>query len=73
MAAAILAPIALVVGVPLIALSGTDATVLTGILAVLGVVVGLVVFALISAIATSWQSSTFTLAYLEWTGKNVTV
>lgn len=72
-AAAILAPIALVVGVPLIALSGTDATVLTGILAALGVVVGLVVFALISAIATSWQSSTFTLAYLEWTGKNVTV
>mgnify|MGYP001219749565 CR=1 FL=1 len=72
-AAAILTPVALVVGVPLIALSGSDATVITGILAVLGIVVGLVVFALVSAIATAWQSSTFTLAYLEWTGKPVAV
>lgn len=72
-AAAILVPVALAVGVPLVALSGSDATVLQGVLAVLGIVVGLVVFALISAIATAWQSSTFTLAYLQWTGKNVTV
>lgn len=72
-ALAILVPVGLAVGVPLVALSGSDATVLQGVLAVLGIVVGLVVFALISAIATAWQSSTFTLAYLQWTGKNVTV
>ena len=72
-AAAIMVPVALVVGVPLIALSGSDATVITGILAVLGIVIGLVVFALVSAIATAWQSSTFTLAYLQWTGKPIAV
>lgn len=72
-AAAILVPVALVVGVPIIALSGSDATVITGVLAVLGIVIGMVVFALVPAITTAWQSSTFTLAYLEWTGKNVTV
>jgi hypothetical protein len=72
-ALAILVPVGLAVGVPLVALSGSDATVLQGVLAVLGIIVGLVVFALISAIATAWQSSTFTLAYLQWTGKNVTV
>ena len=72
-AAAILTPVALLVGVPLIALSESNATIITGILAVLGIVVGLVIFALISAIATAWQSSTFTLAYLEWTGKPVAV
>lgn len=68
-AAAVLVPVALVVGVPMAMLSGSDATVLTGILAVLGVIVGIVVFALVSSIATAWQSSTFTLAYLQWTGK----
>jgi hypothetical protein len=69
-AAAILAPIALLFGVPFIALMDTNATVLQGVLAVLGIVVGLVVFSLISAFATAWQSSTFTLAYLQWTGRN---
>ena len=53
--------------------SGSNATAVQGILAVLGIAVGLVVFALISAISTAWQSSTFTLAYLEWTGKDVLV
>jgi hypothetical protein len=70
--AAILVPVALVIGVPFAMLMDSDATVLQGILAVLGIVISLVVFALVSAITTSWQSSTFTLAYLEWTGKNVT-
>ena len=70
-AAAILLPIGLAVGVPIAMLSGSNATAMQGILAVLGIVVGLVVFALISAISTAWQSSTFTLAYLEWTGKDV--
>lgn len=68
-AAAIMVPIALAVGVPFVMLSGSDATVITGILAVLGIVIGLVVFALVSAIATAWQSSTFTIGYLRWTSK----
>jgi hypothetical protein len=70
-AAAILVPVGLVVGVPIAMLGRTDATTLQGILAALGIVVGLVIFALIAAIATAWQSSTFTLAYLQWTGKDV--
>lgn len=69
-AAAIMVPVALVVGVPFIALMDSNAGVLQGILAVLGIVITLVIFALVSAISTAWQSSTFTLAYLEWTGKN---
>ena len=72
-AAAILVPVALLVGVPFVALMDSNATVLQGILAVLGVVISLLVIALVSAISTAWQSSTFTLAYLEWTGKNVTI
>lgn len=72
-AAAILVPVGLAVGVPIAMLSGSNATAVQGILAGLGIVVGLVIFALISAISTAWQSSTFTLAYLEWTGKDVVV
>lgn len=72
-AAAILVPVALLVGVPFVALMDSNATVLQGILAVLGVVISLIVIALVSAISTAWQSSTFTLAYLEWTGKNVAI
>lgn len=71
--AAIMVPVALLVGVPFVALMETNATVLQGILAVLGIVIGLLIFALVSAISTAWQSSTFTLAYLEWTGKDVTI
>lgn len=70
-ALAILAPVALIAGVPFMALMRSDATALQGILVALGLLVTVVVSALISAITTSWQSSTFTLAYLEWTGKNI--
>ncbi len=72
-AAAIIAPIVLLVGVPMVALMESNATFLQGLLAVLGIVLGLIVFALISAITTAWQSATFTLAYLQWTGKDVTI
>lgn len=72
-AAAILVPVALVVGVPFVALMDSNAGVLQAILAVLGIVIGLLVIALVSAISTAWQSSTFTVAYLEWTGKDVTI
>jgi len=72
-ALAILTPVALVVGVPFVALMDSNAGVLQAILAVLGIVIGLLVIALVSAISTAWQSRTFTLAYLEWTGKDVTI
>jgi hypothetical protein len=72
-AAAILVPVALAVGVPIAMLAESNATVITGILAALGIIVGLIVFALVSAIATAWQSSTFTLGYLRWTGKQVSI
>jgi hypothetical protein len=68
--AAILAPIVLIFGVPFVALMDSGATALQGVLAVLGIVVGMVVYGLIAAIATAWQSATFTLAYLQWTGRN---
>lgn len=71
--AAIIAPLALLVGVPMVALMESDATFLQGLLAVLGIVVGLVIFALVSAVTTAWQSATFTLAYMQWTGKDVLV
>jgi hypothetical protein len=71
--AAILVPVGLVVGVPLVMLGQSDATFLQGLLAVLGVITGLLIFAAISAITTSWQSSTFTIAYLQWTGKNIEI
>lgn len=71
--AAILVPVGLAVGVPLAMLAQTDATFLQGLLAVLGILIGLLIFAAISAITTSWQSSTFTIAYLEWTGKDVAI
>ena len=71
--AAIIAPIALLVGVPMVALMESNATFLQGLLAVLGLVLGLIVFALVSAITTAWQSATFTLAYMQWTGKDVLV
>lgn len=73
LATAILVPVALVVGVPIIMLAQSDATFLQGLLAVLGILIGIIVFALISAFTTAWQSSTFTVAYLQWTGKNVTL
>ena len=55
-AAAIIAPIVLLVGVPMVALMESNATFLQGLLAVLGIVLGLIVFALISAITISHAS-----------------
>ncbi len=39
--------------------------------AVVGSLVAAVVFAIVSAIFTAWRSATFTLAYEQWTGKDV--
>lgn len=69
--AAILVPLGLGVGIPLALLSGSDATFLQGLLTVLGVVAATVVAAIISMIIVTWQSSTFTLAYLEFTGRDI--
>lgn len=70
---AALVPVGLLVGVPFIALMESNATALQGILAAVGILVAIVISALISAIFTAWQSSTFTLAYMQWTGKDVDV
>lgn len=70
---AALVPVGLLVGVPIMALMESNATALQGILAALGFLVAIVITALISAIVTAWQSTTFTLAYLHWTGKDVAV
>jgi len=37
----------------------------------LGVLATALIFAVISAIVTAWRSATFTLAYVQWTGKDV--
>lgn len=70
---AVLVPVGLLVGVPIIVLMDSNATVLQGILAALGILVAIVITALISAYFTAWQSTTFTLAYMQWTGKDVTI
>ncbi len=70
-AMAILLVLGLGVAIPLNLLSSTDATFLQGLIAVLGVVAAAVVSALIATIVVTWQSSTFTLAYLNFTGKNI--
>jgi len=69
----VLIPVGLLVGVPFIALMESNATFLQGILAALGILVALVISALVTAYFAAWQSSTFTVAYLEWTGKDVSV
>lgn len=68
---AILVPLGLSVGIPLAMLSGSDATFLQALLAILGVVGAALIAALISTIVVTWQSSTFTLAYLNFTGRDI--
>lgn len=70
-ALAILVPLGLGVGIPLALLSETDTTFLQAMLVILGFIAAVVVTALISTIVVTWQSSTFTLAYLSFTGKNI--
>ncbi len=69
----ILLPLGLAVAIPTSLLADTNATFLQGLIVVLGVFAATVVSALISALVVSWQSSTFTLAYMEFTGKNFDV
>ena len=67
--AAVAVPVGLLVGIPLVRTGLSDLSVLQWVVIGLGTVVGLVVFGLISAFFTAWQSSTFTVAYLQGTGK----
>lgn len=67
----ILLPLGLAVAVPMSLLADSSATFLQGLIIVLGGLAAVVVTALVSALIVAWQSSTFTLAYLEFTGKNV--
>ncbi|MEZ4517686.1 MAG: hypothetical protein R3C44_12960 [Chloroflexota bacterium] len=70
-AAAILFTLGLGVAVPMGLLANTDATFLQGLLAVLGVLTAAIISAIIFAVLTTWQSSTFTIAYLNFTGKDI--
>jgi hypothetical protein len=65
---ALLVPLGLLSAAPLL-LSGGEFTVWQGVSAGLGILLGAIVFALVSAIVTTWQSATFTLAYQQFTGK----
>lgn len=69
----ILLPLGLAVAIPTNLLADTSATFLQGLIVVLGGLAATVIAALISALVVSWQSSTFTLAYMEFTGKNFDV
>lgn len=67
----ILLPLGFAVVVPLNLLADTDATFLQGLIAGLGILVGLLIVAIVNALLTSWQSATFTLAYLDFTDKRI--
>jgi len=52
-------------------LNGSQPTTTQMVAAGLGFLVTAIIFAIISAIITAWRSATFTLAYEQWTGKDV--
>lgn len=70
--AAILLALGLGLAIPINLLSNTNATFLQGLLGVIGVLGAAIVTAVISMVVVTWQSSTFTIAYLNFTGKDVT-
>lgn len=51
--------------------SGGQASTSQWVAAGLGVLATALIFAVISAVVTAWRSATFTLAYQQWTGKDV--
>ena len=52
-------------------MSGGEPTTTQIVTAGIGMLATFVIFAIISAIFTAWRSATFTLAYQQWTGKDV--
>jgi hypothetical protein len=70
--AAILFAFGLGMAIPINLLSNTNATFLQGLLGVLGVLGAAIITAVVSAVIVTWQSSTFTIAYLNFTGKDIT-
>ena len=52
-------------------MSGGEPTTSQLVGAGVGLLAAFVIFAIISAIITAWRSATFTLAYQQWTGKDV--
>lgn len=70
-AAAILFVFGLTVAVPTSLLADTNATFLQGLLAVLGVLGAAIITAVVASVIVTWQSATFTIAYLNFTGKNI--
>lgn len=70
-AAGLLLVLGLGVAIPVGLLSNTDATFLQGLFIVLGVLGAALITALVATVVVTWQSSTFTIAYLNFTGKNI--
>ncbi|MBP6787728.1 MAG: hypothetical protein KA170_09075 [Candidatus Promineofilum sp.] len=50
-------------------MSGGEPTTTQIVAGIVGVLATFIIFAIISAIFTTWRSATFTLAYQQWTGK----
>ena len=51
-------------------MSGGEPTTTQIVAGIVGVLATFIIFAIISAIFTTWRSATFTLAYQQWTGKD---
>ncbi len=70
-AAAIVGLLGLSSGLFSVLMGGSQPSTAQIVAAGLGFLVAAIVFAIISAIITAWRSATFTLAYEQWTGKDV--
>lgn len=65
----ILAVLGVGTGLIMLAATGGELTTAQWIIAGLGLLGAIIIFAAISAVLTAWRSATFTLAYNQWTGK----
>lgn len=70
-AAAIIGLLGVSTGLFSLMMTGSELTTTQIVGAGVGILVTILIFAVISAIVTAWRSATFTLAYEQWTGKDV--
>ena len=56
-------------GLIMLAATGGELTTAQWIIAGLGLLGAIIIYAAVSAVLTAWRSATFTLAYNQWTGK----
>lgn len=67
---AILLAFGLTIAIPTNLLANTNATFMQGLLAVIGAAGAAIITALVAAVLVAWQSATFTIAYMQFTGKS---